>query len=228
MHHGSITILSPPLLATVPPKCPTSPDSYAQDIVPDTEYVTETPNMASTIFQLPNDLLASLMTSFPCRDAQINALTTLIHPRIAPCRNLVVHGAEATGKSAIVGDLLRTLRDHSPSDLDYAIVKSPECVTARHLFERTVGLVGDALRNRSAPGRCETLAALTAELSKMLNYVEGDVRPRFVLVFDGIDRQRDAPPTLLPALARLSEIVRQKIPSVSPPVFTIHLQPTES
>ncbi|KAI1189331.1 origin recognition complex subunit 5 C-terminus-domain-containing protein [Nemania serpens] len=174
--------------------------------------------MASTIFQLPNDLLASLMTSFPCRDAQINALTTLIHPRIAPCRNLVVHGAEATGKSAIVGDLLRTLRDHSPSDLDYAIVKSPECVTARHLFERTVGLVGDALRNRSAPGRCETLAALTAELSKMLNYVEGDVRPRFVLVFDGIDRQRDAPPTLLPALARLSEIVRQKIPSVSPPI----------
>jgi hypothetical protein len=30
---------------------------------------------------------------------------------------------------------------------------------------------------------------------------------RFVLVFDGIDQQRDAPPTLLPALARLGEIV---------------------
>ncbi|KAI1159553.1 origin recognition complex subunit 5 C-terminus-domain-containing protein [Nemania serpens] len=174
--------------------------------------------MASTIFDLPDDLLASLTTTFPCRDAQINALTTLVHPRIAPCRNIVVHGAEATGKSAIIGELLRTLRDHSPSDLDYAIVKSAECVTARHLFERTVGLVGDVLRNRPAPGRCETLAALTAELSKMLKYVEGDVRPRFVLAFDGIDRQRDAPPTLLPALARLSEIVRQKTPFVSPPI----------
>jgi len=30
---------------------------------------------------------------------------------------------------------------------------------------------------------------------------------KFVLVFDGIDKQRDAPHTLIPALARLSEIV---------------------
>ncbi|KAI1109222.1 origin recognition complex subunit Orc5 [Nemania sp. NC0429] len=166
--------------------------------------------MASTFFELPSDLLASLMTTFPCRDAQINALTTLIHPRIAPCRNIVVHGTEATGKTAIVSELLRTLRDDEPSHLHYAIVKSAECVTARHLFERTAGLVGDALPSPSAPGRCENLAALTAELSKMLKHVEeaeGDARPRFVLAFDGIDRQRDAPPTLLPALARLSEII---------------------
>ncbi|KAI0518541.1 origin recognition complex subunit 5 C-terminus-domain-containing protein [Xylaria bambusicola] len=161
----------------------------------------------TSIFELPDDLLASLITSFPCREAQINALATLIHPRIAPCRNLVVHGTEATGKSSIVSDLLQTLRDASSSDLNYAIVKSAECVTARHFFERTVGLVGDALRNESAPARCETLAALTAELTKTLKYTEQDPRSRFVLVFDGIDRQRDAPPTLLPALARLSEII---------------------
>ncbi|KAI1178184.1 origin recognition complex subunit Orc5 [Nemania sp. FL0916] len=160
-----------------------------------------------SIFKLPDDLLASLITSFPCRDAQISTLTTLVHPRIAPCRNIVVHGTEATGKSAIINELLRTLRDASPSDLNYAVVASAECVTARHLFERTVGLVGDALQNGSIPGRCETLAALTAELTKMLKYVERDDRSRFVLVFDGIDRQRDAPPTLLPALARLSEII---------------------
>ncbi|KAK5636516.1 hypothetical protein RRF57_012228 [Xylaria bambusicola] len=162
----------------------------------------------ASIFELPDDLLASLITSFPCREAQINALATLIHPRIAPCRSLVVHGTEATGKSAVVSDLLQRLHDASPSDLNYAIVKSAECVTARHFFERTVGLVGDALRNESAPARCETLATLTAELTKTLKYVEQDSRSRFVLVFDGIDRQRDAPPTLLPALARLSEIVR--------------------
>ncbi|KAI1428399.1 origin recognition complex subunit 5 C-terminus-domain-containing protein [Xylaria sp. FL1777] len=161
----------------------------------------------SSIFELPDDLLASLIASFPCRDAQINALTTLIHPRIAPCPNVVVHGAEATGKSAIVSELLQALRNDSPSDLNYAIVKSAECVTARHFFERTVGLVGDALRNDATPGRCETLAALTAELTKTLKYIERDAGSRFVLVFDGIDRQRDAPPTLLPALARLSEII---------------------
>ncbi|KAI1300782.1 origin recognition complex subunit 5 C-terminus-domain-containing protein [Xylaria venustula] len=161
----------------------------------------------TSFLELPEDLLASLITNFPCRETQIDALVTLIHPRVAPCRNVVVHGAEATGKSAIVSELLRTLRDDSPSDLNYAIVKSAECVTARHFFERTVGLVGDALQNEVTPGRCETLAALTAELTKILKYVDRDDGSRFVLVFDGIDRQRDAPPTLLPALARLSEII---------------------
>ncbi|KAI1753075.1 origin recognition complex subunit Orc5 [Xylaria castorea] len=168
--------------------------------------MTNEPDMAS-IFKLPDDLLASLITSFPCRDAQVNALATLLHPRIAPCRNVVVHGTEATGKSAIISELLQILRNDSPSDLNYAIVKSAECVTARHLFERAVGLVGDALQNGSTPGRCETLAALTVELTKLLKYIERDAQSRFVLVFDGIDRQRDAPPTLLPALARLSEII---------------------
>lgn len=174
----------------------------------------------TSILELPDDLLASLITNFPCREAQINALTTLIHPRIAPCRNLVVHGTEATGKSAIVSELLQTLRNYSPSELNYAIVKSAECVTARHFFERTVGLVGDALQNGSAPRRCETLAALTAELTKTLKYVEQESRSRFVLVFDGIDRQRDAPPTLLPALARLSELV-----CLTYRMLTTHLHP---
>jgi origin recognition complex subunit 5 len=30
---------------------------------------------------------------------------------------------------------------------------------------------------------------------------------KFVLVFDGIDAQREAPPTLIPALARFGEMV---------------------
>lgn len=167
-----------------------------------------------SIFELPDDLLATLIESFPCRDAQIRALATLLYPRAAPCRNLIVHGTEATGKTAITTGLLEALRsatDRAPS-LNYAIVKSVECVTARHLFERTIGLVSDALEweGLATVGRCETLAALTVELTRMLK--DGVEREnsdwRFVLVFDGIDRQREAPPTLLPALARLSEIVR--------------------
>ncbi|CAJ2510743.1 Uu.00g063680.m01.CDS01 [Anthostomella pinea] len=162
----------------------------------------------ASIFELPEDLLATLAESFPCRDAQIRALATLLYPRAAPCRNLIVHGTEATGKSAITTTLLAALRDDPGTDLNYATVKSAECVTARHLFERTVGLVADAVQWQGpAPGRCETLAALTVELSRMLKYAERDAADRFVLVFDGIDRQREAPPTLLPALARLSEII---------------------
>ncbi|KAI1495304.1 origin recognition complex subunit 5 C-terminus-domain-containing protein [Biscogniauxia mediterranea] len=181
--------------------------------------------MASTIFELPDELIASLFESFPCRDALIKALATLLYPRAAPCRNLVVHGTEATGKTAITTALLQAFRDHcnaSPAPsihFSYAIVKSAECVTARHLYERTVGLVADALKWHGATGRCENLAALTVELTKMLKYAEkegnshngesrsGESPGRFVLVFDGIDRQREAPATLLPALARLAEII---------------------
>ncbi|OTA91050.1 hypothetical protein M434DRAFT_76935 [Hypoxylon sp. CO27-5] len=168
----------------------------------------------ASIFELPEDLIATLIENFPCRDAQIRALVTLLYPRAAPCRNLIIHGTEATGKSAVTARLLQALSSSAISDseslLNYAIVKSAECVTARHLFERTVGSVGDALHGeeRGAVGRCETLAALTVELTKMLKYDQRhDTDWRFVLVFDGIDRQRDAPPTLLPALARLSEII---------------------
>ncbi|KAI1636802.1 origin recognition complex subunit 5 C-terminus-domain-containing protein [Biscogniauxia mediterranea] len=181
--------------------------------------------MASTIFELPDELIASLFESFPCRDALIKALATLLYPRAAPCRNLVVHGTEATGKTAITTALLQAFRDHcnaSPAPsiyFSYAIVKSAECVTARHLYERTVGLVADALKWHAATGRCENLAALTVELTKMLKYAENEGNShsgefgswkspgRFVLVFDGIDRQREAPATLLPALARLAEII---------------------
>ncbi|KAI0900301.1 origin recognition complex subunit 5 C-terminus-domain-containing protein [Annulohypoxylon nitens] len=168
----------------------------------------------ASIFELPDDLLATLIESFPCRDAQIRALATLLYPRAAPCRNLIIHGTEATGKSAVTSRLLEALSssrtDTDDSLLNYAIVKSAECVTARHLFERTIGSVADALQSEGngSVGRCETLAALTVELTKLLKYDQShDKNWRFVLVFDGIDHQRDAPPTMLPALARLSEII---------------------
>ena len=52
-------------------------------------------------------------------------------------------------------------------------------------------------------GRCENISALVSHLQSMLRSHD-----KFVLVLDGIDQQREAPPTLLPALARLGEFVR--------------------
>ncbi|EMR67256.1 putative origin recognition complex subunit orc5 protein [Eutypa lata UCREL1] len=184
-----------------------------------------------SFFSLPSELLTTLAQSFPCREPQIRTFATLVHPRAAPARNLIVHGPEATGKSAVTARLLAALHDQAdPSAaLDYAIIRSAECVTARHLFERTVAAVSDAVDWDGTPsGRCETLATLTVELGRILEGYgdngnrrgeqevlnrhdedgeKNDTRRRFVLVFDGIDRQREAPPTLLPALARLSEII---------------------
>ncbi|KFA73721.1 hypothetical protein S40288_06247 [Stachybotrys chartarum IBT 40288] len=167
----------------------------------------------ASLFKLPDELLLTpLLQSFPGRQRQIRSLATLLQPEAVPCRNIVVHGTEATGKSSIVSALLPRLSQRhdgdGPGGLGYALVNAAQCITGRHLFERVVGEVADALRWPKTPRRCETLAQLTVELTKMLKYpVREDAGWRFVLVLDAIDRQRDAPPTLLPALARLSEII---------------------
>ncbi|KAH7021113.1 origin recognition complex subunit 5 C-terminus-domain-containing protein [Microdochium trichocladiopsis] len=176
--------------------------------------------MTANLFQLPDEILATLSDSFPCRAAQIRSLATLLYPQAAPCRNLIVHGTEATGKTAVTSALLAAMRDDPSVELRYAVVKATECVTARHLYERTISIIADALAWDSRLGSCETLAALTVELSKLLSHFNTPLTPqqtlstqtptpprRFVLVFDAIDRQRDAPPLLLPGLARLSEII---------------------
>lgn len=188
--------------------------------------------MTNSFFQLPDELVINALTqSFPCREAQIRALATLVHvnthtsidksaeanrkqPAAAPCRNLVLYGTESTGKSAITSALLDRLASHEQEEdededeprLRYAIVNSVECITSRHLFESVVGKVASSLQWGHPPARCEAISQLTVELSKMLKYAPRPDNFRFVLVLDSIDRQREAPPTLLPALARLSEI----------------------
>jgi origin recognition complex subunit 5 len=57
--------------------------------------------------------------------------------------------------------------------------------------------------NRRPYARTDSLSVLVVHLQKLLEGRAG----KFVLVFDGIDKQREAPPTLLPALARIGEIV---------------------
>lgn len=111
--------------------------------------------------------------------------------------------AAGEGRGEVEGD----------GEFHFAIVNSSECVTGRHLFETTLRRVADALGSDSVTSRCESLAQLTFDMSRMLKYPPQPARRRFVLVFDGIDRQREAPSTLLPALARLSEAVSFAAPS---------------
>jgi origin recognition complex subunit 5 len=137
---------------------------------------------------------------------------------------LVLYGLEATGKSAIVQAVLEALASTSGTALDghagedtdeeivqFAIVKSAESITGRHLLEQTVGSVAKAVDWKGKIGRCESLAQFVVELGRILNNhgpnAISDAKQRFVLVFDGIDSQREPPPTLLPALARLGEMV---------------------
>lgn len=102
-----------------------------------------------------------------------------------------------------LGAVLRSI------DTPSAVVRSRECITTRHLLERALSDSKDALSkehqqdlNRDCDGKCESISAFVVQLQLLL---EG--RGKFILVFDGIDRQREASPTLLPAISRLGEIV---------------------
>ncbi|RCI12274.1 hypothetical protein L249_0008 [Ophiocordyceps polyrhachis-furcata BCC 54312] len=161
-------------------------------------------------FRLPDEAaVQTVLQSFPGREQQTRALACLVHPDAAPCHNLVLHGTEATGKSAVAQQLLSSLASQDDG-LAYAMVNADQCVSGRHLFETIVGAVAAAL-DRHDYDRCETLAQLAVALTTMVGDAAkesgGQGRWRFVLVLDAIDRQRDAPPTLVPALARLPEIL---------------------
>lgn len=153
--------------------------------------------------QLPDELLLTLCEQWPCREQQVRQLSVLLHPTLPSPSTIVIYGPHATGKSNVVKAYLEAKR------LQYAIVQCRECVTGRHLLERTVAAVHAATSGAdtsgetgSYTGRCENISALAVHLQRVLQK-----QAKFVLVLDGIDKQREAPPTLLPALARLGEIV---------------------
>ncbi|KAK5108832.1 hypothetical protein LTR62_007806 [Meristemomyces frigidus] len=146
---------------------------------------------------LPDELMLILSQQWPCREQQLRQVSALF--AVSPPA-LVIYGPTATAKSGITKAYLEA------SKLKYAYVRCRECVTGRHLLERTVAAVQQALSDDGSPtsqGRCETISALAALLQRLLAKED-----KFILVFDDMDRQREAPPTLLPALARLGEFVR--------------------
>ncbi|KAF2269042.1 hypothetical protein CC78DRAFT_558143 [Lojkania enalia] len=152
---------------------------------------------------LPDEILDQLSREFPCRELQIQQLSALYSLSLPSAPLLVAHGLTATGKTSIIRSYLAL------SGIPYAIINSRECITGRHLLERTVSSCLDALDedeggpiDRRPYARTENINALLVHLQRML---EGS--GKFVLVFDGIDKQREIPPTLLPALARFGELI---------------------
>ncbi|KAJ5493391.1 hypothetical protein N7539_002137 [Penicillium diatomitis] len=154
----------------------------------------------------PADVARSLSAQWPCRQSQAKQLASLLHPRIPSAPTLVVHGVSATCKSTILRGVLQTL------EVPHAFVRSSECITARHLLTKILWNTLDALGQRDkweqyGKGRCEHVSMLAVLLEECLAARDENKRGKFVLVLDEIDRQREAPPTLLSALARLGDIV---------------------
>lgn len=135
----------------------------------------------------------------------------------------MIHGSEATGKSSVTKQLLVQLSQNNKTAesrttaLVHATVDVARCISGRHFFESIIVAVTNALRTWNGSGdgevlsqRCETLAQLAASLGVIFDEPQlKDGLTQFILVLDGMDKQRDPLPTLMPALARLCETVSQ-------------------
>lgn len=129
-----------------------------------------------------------------------------VQPNAPNPPTVVVHGISATCKSTIVRGVLSSLK------VPHAIVRSTECITGRHLLTKILWGALEALGQQSeweryGKGRCENVSGLAVLLGQCLTSRSSSGAEKFVLVLDGIDKQREAPQTLLAALARLGEIV---------------------
>ncbi|THX85951.1 hypothetical protein D6D05_02690 [Aureobasidium pullulans] len=116
---------------------------------------------------------------------------------------LVVHGPESTAKTGLLKSYLEL------SGLKHAFIPCSECITGRHFLERTLAACVNAIEQAVdisldgvIPSRCESLSTLTSSFERLFEGID-----KFVLVLDGIDEQREAPPTLLPTLARLGQLI---------------------
>lgn len=108
----------------------------------------------------------------------------------------------------------------STIEVPHAIVRSTECITGRHLLTKILWATLEALGQKDeweqfGKGRCEHVSTLAVLLDECLTASGGGGKGKFVLVLDEIDKQREAPQTLLSALARLGEMVSCPLLSTS-------------
>jgi origin recognition complex subunit 5 len=78
------------------------------------------------------------------------------------------------------------------------------------LLETLQALGLEAEWERFGKGKCEHVSTLTVLLADALAARSGSGVEKFVLVLDGVDKQREAPQMLLAALARLGEVVSSR------------------
>ncbi|KKA22193.1 Origin recognition complex subunit Orc5 [Rasamsonia emersonii CBS 393.64] len=155
---------------------------------------------------LPVDIARSLNQQWPCRESQVRQLAGLLSPSVPSPSTLVLYGISATCKSTITRAVLSALR------VPHAIIRCAECITGRHLLTKilleTLSAVGlEDEWERFGKGKCEHVSTLAVLLADALAPTSGKRVEKFVLVLDGIDKQREAPQMLLSALARLGEVI---------------------
>lgn len=157
---------------------------------------------------LQDESIATLIDTISCREGQIRQLATIFcQPNFLSPSTTVVHGVKSTGKSLTISSVLESCNNNTR----HAIVQSADWVDSRELLEAIISAVANIISKEEnkeedvdidIDGRCESISSFVVQLQLLL---EG--KGNTILVVDGIDRQREPWLTLLPAIARLGEVV---------------------
>jgi origin recognition complex subunit 5 len=91
--------------------------------------------------------------------------------------------------------------------IPYTLLRSRECLTQRHLLSKIFASCVSAFEQESQIEQYDRIDSINALLGNLRKLFERVGQRRFVVVIEGIDRLKQAGPTLLPALARSGDQV---------------------
>lgn len=166
-------------------------------------------------------IATTLIDAISCREAQIRQLAAIFCSAqlSSSPSTTVVHGVKSTGKSLTISSLFKSC-NQKKNNIRHAIVRSADWLDSRELLQAVLSAVVNISKeenmkknvvdrdtdidtdNTDGRRRCESISAFVVQLQLLL---EG--KGKTILVIDGIDRQREPWQTLLPAIARLGEVV---------------------
>ena len=164
---------------------------------------------------LPLEVLQIAAQQCPCRDAQIQDVAALYsvslplqfcgssnsgQANLPPPPVTVAYGLEGTGRLEVISAVLEA------RSLCHATIKCREFLSQRHLlgkmFAACVHAIGQD-ETLEQYDRVDSLNSLSINMQRLFR----NTRQSMVLVLDSIDELKGAGSTMLPALARLGDMV---------------------
>ncbi|KIX09151.1 uncharacterized protein Z518_00229 [Rhinocladiella mackenziei CBS 650.93] len=153
----------------------------------------------------PPGILDLILQQCPCRESQIRQLASIYNGVFPSPPVLVAYGLEYTDKTEVIVNVLEK------SGIQYAVIKSRECLNQRHLLSKIFAACVSALAQESQIEQYDKLDSINALLGNLRRIFEQNSGGKFVIVLEEIDRLKQAGQTLIPALARLGD----QIPGLS-------------
>lgn len=171
--------------------------------------------------------MTPLQEQFPARETQIRALQDLIgtvcrqlyrygsltiQPPTSSPPSIFIYGHTAVAKSSLVKAFFDQYDRHE-SEPSYAMINCIECHSLRLLFEHIVNALAawdpDWSNGISAWKRIDSIDVFVSTLQELFQNQKS--RSSKYIILDKAERLRDMPPTLIPVLLRLGELISYPI-----------------